>query len=333
MVSLQDSTFDFERIVPPGIFLLAHNTLTQIRVNMDPTEIYRHFLISTVYETGDTEYPVSHLIGSEYQLQAGPSLHIQWLNQMIHGFYNPVVSRAHLQRPSLMPLNYMPPHYPLDHVDPYSLLTGYNYPMLNTTYKLIENVSQYLFTAGLTNNQKLAQTMNEGNEFTLLTHSIEPTTMPTWHRLEKPALVAARPNIVTASQHATYCHFLAVPQTFRSSKTLPAVDYDPDLLLLHDGAYNPDEPPVIPMAFNERIHTSPDVLWFSPYNKSTTRILFAGLLGLNIEQSNIDCVTIPIENPKQHLIDINSVYRCGLIPTTHIEAPLQNSSNHHSSEK
>lgn len=73
------------------------------------------------------------------------------------------------------------------------------------------------------------------------------------------------------------------------------------------------------MVFNIRMNIVPDVLWHSPYNKSTTRILFAAILGLKIDQNNIVAVCIPLPHPHNSMTQNNSIYRTGIIPVSHID--------------
>lgn len=143
--------------------------------------------------------------------------------------------------------------------------------MLNTIIKLVDNISSYLKQSDLTKNQTLAQVMNDSNAFTLLTHSIEPLTMPTHHRLRLPTIGSSRTRIITDESFATANRFLVQEQSFRTHKAMPTVEFEPNLLLMNEGNYDPTHRPVKQLLFNSRIHMLPDVLWFSPYNKSTIR--------------------------------------------------------------
>jgi len=164
--------------------------------------------------------------------------------------------------------------------------------------------------------------MTELSGATVVTHSIEPYVLPTWHKLPVvPVTTAAEPQRITHTQFAQHIHFL-------TGRAPPAgvIDY-PDiehafrnLVLLEDHVHAPGEDTFPVEVLDVRTYVEPDVFWFSPYSVNTSVYNYSWTNGFKIETAEIDGVTIPIPNPTFSLKQNNSQYLQGTVPIRKIRA-------------
>lgn len=151
---------------------------------------------------------------------------------------------------------------------------------------------------------------------TILNHSIERPTLPTWHSFPTNNLKSSA-NIITDSVYASKIHFCDAARTYSGTLPYPAEPtlFEPNLYLVDHKKYSPKTDPVTFLAFTPKDHSTPDVFWFHPYTRGTGELNHSLVMGLKIEVGEIDGVSIPIPNPSLNLINQNSEYRQGSIPS------------------
>lgn len=166
----------------------------------------------------------------------------------------------------------------------------------------------------------MSELMNLPPSLTILTHSIERATLPTWHSCRnKSDSEETPPSIRNDAEYARAIRFLSVPADGTSSNARPPDGIQPELYFVGADPFDPESRP-FPFETFTREHSNPQVLWFQPYTKDTESVARSATLGIKIEQECIDATVIPTPNPDQSLTYNNSVYYCGTIPVLCIKS-------------
>lgn len=154
---------------------------------------------------------------------------------------------------------------------------------------------------------------------TILSHSLESPTLPTWHSLTCDELPETSKSISDAV-FASKINFCAPPQTYTDDIPYPADPtlIEPELYLVDRIKFDPRNDPVQFLTFIPRENSLPDVFWFQPYSRGTGELNHSLVLGLKIETAEIDGISIPVPNPTLTFINENSEYRQGSIPASNI---------------
>lgn len=324
---------DFGRIVPPAIMLAAHNLIAGLRQQLTPDEILAHFYATEVCQVANVHYSVANLLGGWYRLDNADRMHVNWLNQAVEEIFNPVVGRALTNRPSLARIRTTPVVYAeVPAVNPYALLFGYSDDNTMPLTAMLENLSDFHRTSN-SGKKTLLQLSGESTGITILSHSLEPPTLPTWHRL--PACAGHAPNNRTHQQFADDINFMQTKAIGQAQLPIPNAGQCLAVLALverEDCTAANDPFPALRFSNPENVY--PPVLFFQPYNKSLSTLNYTVILGFKIESAEIDGVTLPVPNVRDSLIDNNSRYRQGSLPVSVVYPlyPRRRCSTHHLAE-
>ncbi|CAG9840808.1 unnamed protein product [Diabrotica balteata] len=149
-------------------------------------------------------------------------------------------------------------------------------------------------------------------------HSLGGAILTTCHQLLRPTVTCTQATEEqTDSQFVKHIKYPSPAPIFKSKLT-PPPDIDQAFYHVSKYPYSPVDPPFEYKEFSRYDHISPDVLCFQPYAKNPSALNHSLTLGLLIESSDIDGVTIPIPNIRISLTENNSMFLQGSIPILHV---------------
>lgn len=211
--------------------IIAQNIIASLRTNLTPDEVLLAFYATNVRQVGEVNYTVSEFLGGWYRLENANRINCNWINMAVEELFNPVVGRALTNRSSLANIRVAAANLgPVLNCNPYSAIfnmTGDNLAHLSA---MMDNISKFMETAKL-GSKALLHISGDVSGISCLSHSLEPPTLPTWHKMPtathpRPALVqnvectaATNPFQVTNFMHTLTSNLYFQPYD-RSSSTL-----------------------------------------------------------------------------------------------------------------
>lgn len=308
---------DFGRLDPPHILIIAHNIIASLRTNQTPDNVLLAFYNTIVCHVAELPYTVSEMLGGWYRLDNANRLHPNWMNSAVEELFNPVVGRALTNRPSLAKIRVAPAQLgPVLACNPYSAMFNMNGDNLAPLSAMMNNISKFIENAKL-GSKTLLQISGDASGITCLSHSLEPPTLPTWHKL--PNATAADPVQRTDEQYAFDLQFMRPKTLANENLQVPtAAQCLPLLALVVNNDCTLDNNPFPEILFDPHFNVYPPALYFQPYDRSCSTLNYTVTLGLKIETGELDGVSLPIPNVRNSLFDTNSRYRSGTIPVSQI---------------
>ncbi|KAF6207350.1 hypothetical protein GE061_018591 [Apolygus lucorum] len=200
---------DFVYLLPNNIFFIAHNILATTRTNADPSDILRMFYNTVIVSYQQNIYTIGNLLGAEFQQAQQNYLHKNWILTTFEIFFNPVIDRSLLQRPTLARINVTAPAF----ANPAADYNPYGYALTATTDDIpilssaLEHISNF-FKKQEPNSKTLIQIQHELKGTTLLTYNVRPLELPTWHSLTSPTKNSEPPSILNDKAYAKMVNFL-----------------------------------------------------------------------------------------------------------------------------
>lgn len=308
---------DYGRTPPISIMLAAHNAIASSRDNQpNPEAIIRAFYNTVICTVDQTDFTVSNFLGGWYRHENHDYHHDNWLNQAIEEIFNPIVGRSLTNRPTLKRLTLTPTiHAQNNQINPYSLIFAYNDTNLQTILNLINNLSDFTQKSNR-GKRTLLQLSGEAAGITILSHSVEPPTLPTWHQLSNSAAPTDNRN---DTQYAADINFLRPKVIGDGNLTVPTAEQCLEVLsLVRTANCTAANETFKTEIFDAHKHVTPPVLYFQPYDRSSSTLNYTVTLGIKIESAEFDGVAIPIPNQWDSLIDNNSRFRSGSIPCSQV---------------
>jgi len=318
-------THDYGRLIPGFILYKAHDFVASTRANIDPPVAVRRLYRTQLCSYNNVIFRIGNIFGTSYNdAQGNPVVHPNWLNTAFEAIFNPVIGRALARRPTFARIILEPyvENVALD-FNPYIYALsatadniGFITPFVGGISDVIKDVEPSSSTLGA-NIAKMSG-------ITIMSHSIEPVTLPTWTPREIPDGDQPIDTVVNDRQYAQTHNYLVEPEDFDQRIPYPQ---DPatirlGLYLVRDRPYDPRRSPLNYVLFDPRSHVRPDVLYFQPYDLAPSSLAFTVALGIKIEVAEIDGLTIPTENPNASLIENNSQIRQASLPVSRIRPIL-----------
>lgn len=322
---------DYGRLVPPQLFLVAHNIISELRVSIPVSEFMRQWYDTRIITVHLRDYLITHFIGGYFTHANALTSHKNWLNQKFEAIFSPAVGRAHLQRPTLARIDITPQVTPFQDPNFYEVMLSWNQEDSSSIQALMGDISNFL-RENTTNTIPLHSILKDVGGITTLCHTIEPVVLPTWHFHQHPNAqqVMVPPHKMTSAVFATTSRFMTTGADFQSRIPIPNVDppegWVRPLYRVTDDGYNPLTPNYTYKQFDFTRDITPDVLLATPYERNIVRGSFALTLGLKIESEEIDSMAIPVPNPETSLNLSNSHYLIGTLPQQYIQ-PIIPSTN------
>lgn len=300
------------------------------KTNSDPLITMARIYNTEILTVNGVSYTIGNVFGGPYSLENVTNIHNNWINNALEAFINPVVSSNLLQRPTFAKAP-MVKYEVADATEAngYKYLLGNPEQNFKTVHSVLTDVSRFL-SAQNSSLPQLGTILDQCSGLTIMTHSIENITLPTWHALPQCILPTKKDeelnlNPQTDDAYAKTINFLqAAPkhnETFKFNDT----DIEEHLYLVKQQKFDSTNNPLTYQNYSEKKFRNAQVIWFQPYDKSSQSIELAIPLGLRIINPSIDGITIPIPHPNLNLTQNNSNYRAGSIPISHVQSYIPTS--------
>lgn len=316
---------DFGRFFPIHIMIAAHQQIATIRSNIDPSDALLRYYQTTICTYGQNTYRIGNLFGTHYNNGATDVIHTNWINSILESIFNPVVGRALTQRPTFSRIPILP--YTQANVNDFNPYI-YGLSAIDDNLDKMSDFTRSLASFITIEDPKtiaLGTLLQNIQGITILNHSIEPVTLPTWTNKTVTSTTTTAPTTTaSATQFAQVHHFLVTPETFTGTNLYPNDDttINTHLYLVRNQAYASNTTRLKYIEFDGKIHVSPYVLYFQPYDVSPSSLGFTVALGIKIEHAEIDGFTVPTENPLSSLEENNSQYMQSAIRLDRIRSVL-----------
>lgn len=313
--------YDAHRLIPPSIFLLAHNQLlTQTKV----PNSYKSWLTQTcvIYQTN--EYRVGNIIGGIYQTLSGSTTETfqykTWLLRSLSRLADSATHRTHLKRNAVTEIQFDPPSFTEDDFNPYIYLLMLSPSSRTTTTSFLTALSsscqKYL------NATRSLSSVLATRSGSITRHMIfdltAPTANPNTLKDLDESSVLKPGNFMNFCKAVDFC-----PTQFSNpSKKLtlpypPGVEAHPSLYLV---AEKESESPLKPILPSYEDHVEGQILLFDPYDDEPSAHFSTLISGKLIENGNVDGITIFLPSPSSSISAVNSRNLQGAIPLCRIQA-------------
>nr|AGQ21570.1 coat protein [Botrytis cinerea partitivirus 1] len=296
---------DFGRTLPPSMYYNVHHLLASTRTNKDPDDVIDDIMALPCLTYGSRDFTISNYLGTWYS----SGHHSNFVNQDFISFVNPIVGRTLSTRPTFARMPLMPEILADDNTgNIYTALlfaSDQNISLMNT---VISAISTFIHTDQPSAPQ-LGSTAASLSGTLLLSHSIEPITVPTW----TGAVYKTDPNPsnISDEKFVKDHNFMdGLPSTSNKNLSYPSKDDDLNKSLYHEinQKFDPTTAPYQYLKYNGKQHIIPSVLYFQPYDVSPSSLALTIVSGLKIELAEIDGFMVPTEHPESSLDDNNSQY-------------------------
>lgn len=334
--SLSGGSFkhDFGRLIPPQIFLLMHNLISELRTNVPIEEILRTFYNTHICTVENEQFNVTHFLGGYFLTTEGTCAYNHWIREIVETVFNPAIGRTNVQRPTLARIPFTPQI--CIHAEPnlYDLLLNYNEEDYPRMASLMSSLSTFFASEKDIPSVPLLSVLEKVGGITTMTHTIETLTLPTWHHLASPTTPITKDATVATLTTSEYAKNIGLFQKPAKSKLTGAIPYpktadetswNPKFYLVKQAVHNQNNSSIEFIEFEHARHINPDVFVFQPYERSIQRAALSLTLGIKIQCDEIDAVPVPLPNTLDSLHDNNSCYMSGSLPITYIKPIIPNS--------
>lgn len=314
---------DFGRSIPAYVYFIVHNILADC-TEFTSTQDVMNLIYSTVFITfGGIDYTISNLFGGPYDDGQNTSSHANWFRNSFETTMMPIIGYVLSERPTLVHLPIKIPNFENeDVINPYVYLTVGCIDNVPNVLEFIMNISDVI-NMNTSDLKPLGQLFTKVSGLTILSHSLESASLPTWHTLKYSNKEETRKRKINDQVFAQKVQFLTVGPSYTGTLKYPTTAHTikPELYLVQNKKFSPNKTPVPYTLFKPQYHLLPDVFWLQPYVRSTSLLNHTVILGIKIESEEFDGVTIPLPNPQSTLIDENSMYAQGAVPYEHLILP------------
>jgi hypothetical protein len=310
---------DYGRLMPPQIFLAMHNLLADMRNNVPVNEVLRQLYDTLVITVNNNEYHVTHFTGGNFLIGNQNHRAQHWIREIVEDLFCPAVGRAHIQRPTLARIDVTPQVIAETSPNFYDLMLSYNDEDYGRIANLIQRINCFYSSSDEINSVPLSAVIEKAGGITILSHTIEELSFPTWHYFPHPGQEMQAATAITTNtpaQIATRARLYQDAPVFNGNLPFPAEEPDDFDRQFYQIA-SPDDPLVEnPIQFKQfRSNTAhPDVFLFQPYERHVQRAELSTTLGLKICSEEFDAAVIPLPNIADSLYDNNGAYQVGSLP-------------------
>lgn len=310
---------DYGRLIPPLIFVIMHDIIASNRPNMDPPIVEINFINTTVMTFNTEIYTVSNIIGAGYNDNTVFTGMINWFYSNIQCLFTPITSRSHLQRSILTRIGHQPFTATAASFNAYDYMLNYQIDVFEPFRLCLSEIDTILRTANL-GSQNLVQCIKGESNTLLLTHTIEPLQMPTWHHYqvftpghnEIPTPTLQRNNTVISTGNI-------IAQTGENAgklKISSALSIPQNLQLFAPAA--PENDPAEYMTAEDFNFLEENCLLLQPYQTATNDARSSLANGIKIENPLIDGFLEMVPNSMVPVAQINNYHLIAAIPTANI---------------
>jgi len=320
---------DFGRIIPPQIFLFAHNMSTEADTSRNPSLATQALLSWNVFSYGTTNTNIP--VGKYFSAGTQDGTWHSWMYSTLYYLFAPVCGKSILRRSNIQEISVNTTRISITQVEtaytwnPYIMFLAAEGALSFNTAKFINEFSA-IAKADLKATFQLGAVPDDLNGVAILNHGYTTFSLPTMHN---DSFANDKINIeASVDEYSTRLSFL------KPSEPTPitTIDYVKDFgsaarsffLVTPSKVYDPESDPDSEqfIEFDEDRDIYPACLWLLPYEEGDGPITYAMLSGLLIESFEIDGTSVPAPNPSEKLSDNNSQYCQSVIPLNHVVKSL-----------
>ncbi|AAU26068.1 coat protein [Ceratocystis resinifera virus 1] len=312
--------FDAPRLIPPSIFLLAHNQLlTQTKI----PNSYKSWLMQTCVTYQDVEFRVGNIIGGLYQIVLGHTTETfqykTWLLRSLARLADSATHRTHLKRNAVTEIEFSPPVFTDKNFNPYTYMLMLSPSSRTTTTSFLTALSsscqKYL------NATRSLSSILATRSGSITRHMIFDLTAPTANSHTLTDLDET--SVLKPGNFTNFCKAVGFcpPQVNPLPKKItlpypPGVEAHPSLYLVTE---TDAESPLKPILPSYEDHVEGQILLFDPYDDEPSAHFSTLISGKLIENGNVDGITIFLPSPSSSIAAVNSRNLQGAIPMSRIQ--------------
>nr|AWF73466.1 capsid protein [Lentinula edodes partitivirus 1]AWF73482.1 capsid protein [Lentinula edodes partitivirus 1] len=326
--SLAASMFetDFGRIIPPQIFLYAHNMSCESDTSRNVAAAITALLSWNVFQDG----PNQTNIYTGYYFSAGTEdgTYHSFMYQTLNLLFSPVTGKSITRRTNLqaiptfnMTIDTAQTGADDDHIsNPYVMFLNSDNENVFNTMKFLQEFSA-LVKIDLKGTTQLGAVPDGLSGVAILNHGYTIYPLPTWHSRKFDSTKIF--DTATSTQYAAKIDYLQ-KHSFTAGTSISDPDDTNNMVqqlylktiksVTHKKSADPDND----IKFDKDMHIYPRFLWMLPYEEGDGPIGYAMLTGSHIEIFEIDGTSIPGPNAEQKLSDNNSLFAQGALPLDHV---------------
>lgn len=331
-------THDYGRLIPPQVFIILHNLYAQQRKEISKSEFTRQFYNARALNLDDHDVPISNILGGTFKHEDRPVIPDTWLTHRMKSLIDPFITRALHLRPSYQPIEIHTLDKSLIDFNPYDYLLNYSDKHTHIMTNFISRMDTFYRKNPGIKTVTLSELILKCKGVAIVSHTIEPATLPTWHTLKTydRAIEPSTPvKLYSPPDYAELCNFLAPPPTHEPSMiekeaaACTACKLPKELLLMQKHKHNPDERPYEFKIFEAVRDCTPDVYLYQPYESHADRANVTITLGIKIETEEFDAIGIPLVNFRDSVAENNATTKIGSIFQHQIQDIDMNSDPNH----
>ncbi len=327
--------FDYGRLLPPSMFLIAHNIVATMSARTSPSDVRNAFFFETVLSIVNppSAYRIGNLLGTNFDNATNILEFANWMNETIMALFNPVVMRNLQNRPFISPVEFRTPSSPdFNSVNPYEYLLMADRENIGSTIDFASSMSKFFSTHDPTS-VPFSQLINKMSGNAILCHAVSILPMPTWSSGKVASTASTLPALKSSKKDfaAHYAKYLlprasissvspmdpSAPATSTGSSASFRNYYFADESKMTDAQLNATDTDTI-ILFDIRDHVTPPVRFFDPTGTDVSKLIYPIICGLKIEFFELDGFTVPLPNMSIDLSTDNSWFLQSCIPLSSI---------------
>lgn len=315
---------DFGRLIPPQIFLYAHNMSCEGDTSRNVSAAITNLLSWPVFRYGTQQDPI--YVAQYFSAGTDIGTYSSWMYQTLDLLFSPVTGKSILRRSNIQSIPSFTSIISIDHTNenvtrnPYAIFLQAGEENVHATMEFLAEFSAFV-KSDLKGAYQLGAVPDSLSGVAILNHGYSIYSLPTWHN--SPIVESEIFTPITASQYASKIKYLQ-PKPFVADSTVPRPETEDNLLqalflrLFKSDRYSKSSDPDKFVKFYSDEHVDPDVMWLSPYEEGDAPIGYAMISGSIIESFELDGTSVPLPNTVEKLSDNNSQFAQGAIPLTHV---------------
>jgi hypothetical protein len=313
---------DLPRVLPPSLFLMAHNLISTLSARTPPAEIFNHFYGSTFVTFDGTEHKIGQVLGTNLTVGTQVFHFPNWLNKAIHATFNPVVMRNLQSRPFFTDSTFLAPSFTTANFNPYEYLLMADKNNSGDTDSFVSSMNKF-FEDHEPTSTTLADIIANLSGSNIMTHSVSIPPLPTWHNEPTAATTSTDiPVNKSRSDFATKIKYLTPSPISKRTENILPQDPKTSTGLFYLVSQLPADAPDANSDFLEfdiDEHDEPQVRYFDPIDTSISKLAYTVITGLKIESFEIDGFTVPLPNCDIPLSTDNSLLLQSALPLSVIQ--------------
>nr|UHK03038.1 MAG: coat protein [Guiyang partitivirus 1] len=308
---------DYGRLITSRIFYTMHDVIATTRPTNDPRNTSLIFLNSNIITYNTQDYTVSHIIGGSYAHNNIHHEYHNWFCNTVLSLFTPITARNQIQRPTFARINTTPMNCNAQSINYYDYVLNFDADSVFTIQQVLTEIAAVIKSENL-GSQNLLTIVDGVSNSSILTHTIEPLQMPTWHYYSRfppsTTVDVPTPTTVTHAQAMTNGHLLNSLAAGAGTISAPTgLTHIPAGLNLFGPAQLGTDPKdlILPTDLS---NPQLNCMLFQPYNTQIESAKPSLLNGLKIQHANIDGLVEVIPNPVLPVALTNSQHLIGAIP-------------------